>query len=221
MNERRGKAAKLREKGYSYNLISEKLKISKSTLSCWFKETPFTPNEQVIKRIENGPFKSGRIRHNQRVKNIKKIKLLAEKELGVIAKRDLWMIGIGLYIGEGSKSFETAQISNSDANTIKLAIKWLKDVCGLKDDNITIAMHLYPDNNEKKCIDYWKRTTELPTKQFRKTQIDKRINKTDYKRRKLPYGTVRLSVISNGNPDFGVNLHRKIMGWIESVFKQI
>lgn len=221
MNERRKKAVKLREKGYSYNMISEKLKISKSTLSCWFKESPFTPNEQVIERIKNGPFKSGQIRHNQRIENIKKIKLSAEKELGVIAKRDLWMIGIGLYIGEGSKSFETAQISNSDANIIKLAIKWFKDICGLKDDCITITMHLYPDNNEKECANYWRKVTGLPSKQFRKTQIDERINKSDYKKRKLPYGTVRLSVISNGNPDFGVNLHRKIMGWIEGAFKQI
>ncbi len=221
MNERRERANKLRGQGYSYNMSSEKLNISKSTLSCWFKETPFTPNEQVVERIKNGPFKSGQIKHNQRVKDIEKIKLFAEKELGTIAKRDLWMIGIGLYIGEGSKSFETAQISNSDANTIKLTIKWFKDICGLKDDHITLTMHLYPDNNEKECADYWRKITGLPLKQFRKTQIDKRADKSNYKKRKLPHGTVRLSIISNGNPNFGVNLHRKIMGWIESVFKQV
>lgn len=221
MNERKERAIKLREQGYSYNIISEKLNISKSTLSCWFKEIPFTPNEQVIKRIRNGPFKSGRIRHNQRVENIEKIKMSAEKELGSITKRDLWMIGVGLYIGEGSKSFETAQISNSDANIIKLAIKWFKDICGLEDNHITITMHLYPDNSEEECTNYWRKITGLPLKQFRKTQIDKRVDKSNYKKRKLPYGTVRLSVISNGNPDFGVSLHRKIMGWIEGAFKQM
>src|SRR3989339_923696 len=221
MNRRKEKAIILRKKGYSYNMISEKLNISKGTLSCWFKEIPFIPNKLVIERIKKGPYKSGQIRHNQRVKDIAKIKKLAKEEIGTITKRDVWMIGVGLYIGEGSKSFETAQISNSDPDIIELAVKWFKNICGLKNDNITIVMHLYPDNNEKKCVNYWKKITDLPIKQFRKTQVDRRTNKSSNKRRKLPYGTVRLSIISNGNPDFGVNLHRRIMGWIESSLTKI
>lgn len=221
MNERKQKAIVLRKKGYSYSMISEKLDIGKSTLSCWFKEMPFTPNKYVVERIRKGPLKSGQIRHNQRVKDIIKIKKLASEQLGVVTKRDLWMIGLGLYIGEGSKSFETAQISNSDPSIIKLAVRWFKDICGLKNDNITITMNLYPDNDEKKCAGYWKKITGLKAKQFRKTQIDKRINKSDRKRRKLPFGTVRLSIISNGDSNFGVNLHRRIMGWMENSLAQI
>ncbi len=202
-------------------MISEKLSIGKSTLSCWFKEMPFTPNELVVDRIKKGPFKSGQIRHNKRVKDIAKIKKLAKEEIGAITKRDLWMIGVGLYIGEGSKSFETAQICNSDPGIVILAIKWFKNICGLNNDHITITMNLYPDNDERECFNYWNKITGLPAKQFRKTQIDRRTNKSSYKRRKLPHGTVRLSVISNGNSDLGVNLHRRIMGWIENSLAQI
>lgn len=201
-------------------MITDRLGICKSTLSCWFKEMPFIPNKQVIERIKRGPFKSGRIRHNQRVADIAKIKKLAKRELGMITKRDLWMLGLGLYIGEGSKAYETAQIINSDPAIIKLAIKWFNDICGIKNDHITIAMHLYPDNDEKECRDYWKKITGLSIKQFRKTLIDRRTNKSSSKKRKLPCGTVRLSIISNGNSNFGVNLHRRIMGWIESSLVQ-
>ncbi|OGI42368.1 MAG: hypothetical protein A2593_01625 [Candidatus Moranbacteria bacterium RIFOXYD1_FULL_44_9] len=201
-------------------MITDRLGISKSTLSCWFKEIPFTPNKYVIGRIKKGPFKSGQIRHNQRVADIAKIKKLAKNELGTITKRDLWMLGLGLYIGEGSKAYETAQLINSDPAIVKLAIKWFKDICGIDNDHITIAMHLYPDNNEKECRDYWKKITGLSKKQFRKTQIDRRLDKSSSKRRKLLYGTVLLSIISNGDSNFGVNLHRRIMGWIESSLVQ-
>jgi hypothetical protein len=218
---RKEKALALRKKGYSYKMITDRLGISKSTLSCWFKELPFTPNKHVIERIKQGPFKSGKIKHNQRVENIAKIKKLAKEELGMITKRDLWILGLGLYIGEGSKAYETAQIINSDPAIVKLAIKWFNDACGVGNKHITVTMHLYPDNNEKKCVNYWKKITGLSVKQFRKTQIDRRINKSNNKRRKLPYGTVRLSIISNGNPNFGVNLHRKIMGWIENSLVQV
>lgn len=221
MNTRKEKAFSLRKKGYSYNMIADRLGISKSTLSCWFKELPFTPNRQVIERIKKGPFKSGQIRHNRRVVDIAKIKKLAKKELGVVTKRDLWMIGLGLYIGEGSKSFEIVQIINSDPAIVRLAIKWFKDICGIKNDHITIAMHLYPDNDEKECRNFWKKITGLSIKQFRKTQIDRRTDKSSSKRRKLPYGTALLSIISNGDPNFGVNLHRKIMGWVESGLAQV
>jgi len=221
MNNRKEKAFTLRKKGYSYGMITDHTGISKSTLSCWFKETPFIPNKQVLDRIKKGPFKSGQIRHNQRVADIAKIKRLAKKELGTITRRDLWILGLGLYIGEGSKAFEIAQIINSDPAIIKLAIKWFNDICGISNSHITIAMHLYPDNNEKECSDYWRKITRLPVKQFRKTQIDRRINKSSSKKRKLPYGTVRLSIISNGDSDFGVNLHRRIMGWIESSLAQV
>ena len=220
MNQRKEKAILLRKKGYSYNMIKERLGISKSTLSCWFKEMPFTPNAIAIKRIKEGPFISGARRHNERVQNIIRAKELAREELGEISKRDLWMIGIGLYIGEGAKTYEITRIINSDPKVIKLAIKWFKDVCNLKNANILCRIHLYPDNNIKECLDYWARETKLPIRNFQKTQIDYRNNKSGKKKRMLPYGTAHVTIRSNGNSDFGVNLHRRITGWIESSLAQ-
>jgi len=219
MNERKKQATQLRKKGYSYGMINEELGISKSTLSCWFRDMPFTPNKKVIERIKQGPFKSGQLRHNQRISSIIKIKKAAQIELGEISKRDLWMLGIGLYIGEGSKAYEIIRISNSDPVVVKLAIEWFKDSCGLADENIIITLHLYPDNDKQKCVKYWSETIGVSAKKFRKTQVDERINKSNKKSRKLPYGTAHISIVSNGNPDFGVNLHRRIMGWIAGAMK--
>ncbi|PIR73820.1 MAG: hypothetical protein COU40_00635 [Candidatus Moranbacteria bacterium CG10_big_fil_rev_8_21_14_0_10_35_21] len=221
MNKRKEEATKLRKNGYSYGMITEKLQISKSTLSCWFKDIPFVPNEKVIERIKKGPFKSGRIKHNLRVESTSKIKALAREELGKISDRDLWMLGIGLYIGEGSKAYEIIRVVNSDPEVIKLAMKWFKNSCGLNNGNITLAVHLYPDNNVKKSLDFWSKTTGIALKQFRKTQIDKRIGKSWKKQRKLPYGTAHITINSNGNSEFGVKLHRRIMGWIEGSLGQI
>ena len=210
----------MRSEGYSYNLISEKLGISKGTLSCWLKELPYKPNPDVVKRIQSGPHKSGMLKHNIRVAEIRKIKELAKNELGSISKRDLWMIGLGLYIGEGAKSIESVRIINSDPEIIKLSIKWLREVCGLKTSNITLAIHLYPDNDIEKSLQFWSKETRIPLAQFRKTQIDKRINKLRKNQGKLPFGTAHIRIVSDGNAEFGVKLHRRIMGWIESAYNQ-
>lgn len=209
------KTIELRKKGYSYSLIVKKIGVSKSTLSAWLKEIPFKPNKEVRQRIINGPLKSGELKHNKRVREIKEIKKEAKSELGKITNRDLWMLGIGLYLGEGSKTYEIIRIINSDPKIVKLSVRWFKEVCGLSENNITIAIHLYPDNNEKECLTYWSKKLNISLVQFRKTQIDRRIGKSAMKARKLQYGTAHVTITSNGNPDFGVKLHRRIMGWMD------
>ena len=190
-------------------------------MSTWLKEIEYVPNKIVKERIKKGPAKSGMLRHNIRVRETREIKEAAQVELGKISKRDLWMLGLGLYLGEGTKLYETIRIINSDPAIAKLAIRWFRDICKLDVSNITVAIHLYPDNAVEESLNYWSKELDIPLKQFRKTQIDKRIDKSEKKKRKLPYGTAHISVSSNGNPNFGVKLHRRIMGWLESSLKQV
>lgn len=87
--------------------------------------------------------------------------------------------------------------------------------------NFTLTIHTYPDNKIAEDINYWSKVTEIPKDQFKKTQIDKRKNKSSKKKRLLPHGTVKLVVKSNGKKEFGVFLFRRIMGWIETTTNQI
>lgn len=50
------------------------------------------------------------------------MKILAKNELGRMTKIDLWILGIGLYLGEGNKSYENVSFSNSDPETIKIIV---------------------------------------------------------------------------------------------------
>lgn len=215
------KVINYRRHGYSYGMILEKTRLSKSTLSNWLKEVPYNPCKEVIMRIGAGRSKAAQTKHRQKVKSILQIKDSARKELGRLTKRDLWLLGIGLYLGEGSKSHENIRIINSDPEIIKIAIKWFHENCGLSNDNFTISIHIYPDNNIKKTIDFWSKITNIPIKQFGKTYIDKRTNKLGKNRRKLPYGTALLTIKANGRKEFGVVLHRRIMGWIDTILNQI
>ncbi len=210
-------AIALREKGMSYSLISNQLCISKSTLSNWLKDLPYTPNEEVIDRIKHGQGTYGLRKRQIRLDEISELKAKGITEIGEMSKRDLWMIGLGLWIGEGSKTQEQIRLVNSDPKVISLFIKWLREIFELKDENITVAMHLYPDSDELESMKYWMNITKLPKEQFRKTQIDRRLDKKTQKFGKTPNGTLHISVASNHNPEKGVRLHRKMMGWISGV----
>ncbi len=221
MNIFKKQAFKLRLKGFSYNLIHKKLGVAKSTLSDWFREVPYTPNDQVLKRIKFGPLRSAEKRHNEKVQAITDTRQIGIKEIGKLSKRDLWLLGLGLYIGEGTKSYEIIRIINSNPEVIKLAVHWFKNICCLDEKNITIALHLYPDNNELACIKFWEKVTGLPRTNFRKTQIDRRKDKKAIKKQKLPYGTAHVTIVSNGDSEKGVRLYRKMEGWILGALTQI
>lgn len=217
MNRHRTEAEKLRESGFSYNMISEKLGIAKSTLSEWFKNKPFKPNKEVLERIQYGPMRSGELQHNRRVKETLELTKIGRAEVGALTKRDIHLLGIGLYIGEGSKAHEQVQFVNANPEVIKIMIRWFTECCNLTMENITISLHIYPDTNEQDAIKYWRDITKIPMENFRQTIVDRRKDKSQLKSNKLPYGTAQVRIKSNGDPEKGVRLHRKLQGWMEAV----
>ena len=222
MNPLKQNAIKLRKAGYSYNMISKKLNVAKSTLSNWLTNIPFIPNKEVLQRVGEAKLKSALYKQKIKFENITRMKNEAAKEIGGISLRDLFMLGIGLYLGEGSKSHEEVRIVNADPTIIKLSMKWLTKFGGVRKEHLRVAIHGYPDHDIDELVNFWSKELHMPVKQFIKTQIDTRLNKSTLKRRKLPYGTAHVYVRGGGTLLWGVrNLHRKIMGWIETTIKQI
>lgn len=217
MNIMKPLAVKLRADGYSYRMIHKELGIPMSTMSGWFRDAPYTPNQEALQRIESGRYAHGIMKREERLREINQLLIEGRKEVGTLSKRDLWMVGLGLWIGEGSKTIEQIRLANSDPKVIALWIRWLKDACHLNNDNIFATLHIYPESNEFTCKNYWKNVTQIQNLRFGKTQIDHRSNKSKDKKGSLPYGTIHISVRSAGNPSLGVKLYRRMKGWISAI----
>ena len=80
---------------------------------------------------------------------------------------------------------------------------------------------MYPDMNLEETLSFWSKTTKIPLSQFRKTQIDRRLNKSNKNLKKLKYGTAQITVFSGGDSKKGVYLFHRIIGNIERIFKQV
>jgi transcriptional regulator with XRE-family HTH domain len=215
----RERAVYLRSLGYSYNLIKEKTGVSKSTLSEWLSDLPYKPNSQVINRINNTTKKLVEARRRDKISSIMRAKKEAEEELPRISNRDLWMLGLGLYIGEGSKDDSQVRFVNSNSQTVRIMARWFREVIGLKTENFTPSLHIYPDNDEEEAKKFWSKLIKVPICQFAKTNVDQRTNKSRARHGTLPYGTMHLTISAKGNPRFGAFLSRKIRFWSEQVAK--
>lgn len=211
------KAIGLRTAGYSYTYIKSITGISKSTLSDWLANIPYQPNRHTISVIGNARAASGRKKHLIKLETLDRATVQAANDIESISKRDLFMLGLAIYIGEGSKSNNIIRVVNADLRTIRLMIKWFQTICNASIDQMRIRLYLYPDNDEKKCIEYWSKNTRVPISQFHSSIIDMRGNKKAVKRGKLPFGTAHLSLVSMGRENFGVYLHSLILAWIERV----
>ena len=216
----RDKALALRENGFSYKYISSKTGLSKSTLSGWLTEVSYTPNKETISAFGKARAAASARRAELRQQSIQEIRKTATKDIGGISQRDLFIYGLALYLGEGCKSNSQIRMINSDPRIIQTTIAWFR-MLGVEKKQLRIRLHLYPDSDTKQCLQFWSRTTSIPVSQFQKPQIDTRIDKKAKKRRKLPFGTVQLSVRSGGRKEYGVLFSRKIQLWNEVILSEI
>lgn len=206
-------AIELRKKGHSYNHISGALKVSKSTLSDWLAEIPYTPNKETIKRIGLARAASGESKTKIRQASIVEATKEAKRELGTLSRRDIFVLGLALYIGEGSKTAEIIGFVNADPSVINFMIRWFTEAIGLPKANLRIRLHLYPDCDERRSLQYWSKITTIPISQFQKSSFDRRTDKKAVKSGKLLHGTAHLRLKSFGEKRFGVFLFRKIAAW--------
>lgn len=218
-DEWRHRAIILRNAGHSYSFIRNKIPVSRGTLSDWLSNIPFTPNKETLLKINKARIKSGEIKRQRKLDSLKDAHQEALKDIGNLKQRDIFMLGVGLYLGEGTKTGDDIRIINSNSKIIRFAIRWFRESCNVPDENFRIRLHLYPDSNEKECLKFWSKETNIPISRFYKTQVDLRNNKKLSKRAKLPYGTAHLSVRSKGKRELGVFLARRIRSWMEIVLR--
>ena len=215
------KAINLRKKGFSYSEILKVVPVAKSTLSLWLRSVGLAKKQKqrLTKKRLKAALKGAMTRKNQRIDITKKIKEKAQKEIGEISKRDLWLIGVALYWGEGEKEKEYRSgpklgFSNSDPKMILLYVKWLKEICLISSSEIIHDLYIHNTANWKKAKVYWAKTLSLPKNQIRvyfkhgKINTKRRNIKEDY------HGLIRIQVKKSAN------LNRKVTGWIEGICKQ-
>lgn len=213
-------AIELRKEGYSYSHISKVTGLSKSTLSGWLGAMPYVPNEKMVELLGRARAAANKKKAEIKRLQIESIQNKASNDIGQIAERDLFMFGLGLYLGEGGKTSNIVRIVNSDPRTVKAAIKWFS-ILGVSPEQFSVRVHLYPDSDIKKSLAFWSEVTNLPATRFSKSCIDTRSDKKSKNQGKLPHGTLHLGVKSMGKKEYGVLFFRTIQAWSDQMLQRI
>jgi transcriptional regulator with XRE-family HTH domain len=169
------KAITMRKRGMSYSQIKEKLNVSKSTLSGWLYDMPLS-QKRIRELQSDSPIRIEKYRNTMRAKKEARLREVYEKvskDIGKISKRDLFLAGLFLYWGEGTKMQKgSVVLTNTNPAMIKLFIKWL-ELLQVEKSSLKVRLHLYSDMGIKQGIAFWSKELKIPVSQFRKPYIKK------------------------------------------------
>jgi len=135
-----------------------------------------------------------------------KIKKLKTKE-----DFELFTLGVGLYIGEGSKTKDVVALANSDSRIIKAFLKFLRELCGVGEAKITTELNIFDDIDLEVAINYWMKVTQIPKSRFGKPIVRK--SRGGMYKDKSKYGTLTVKVCNT-------KLLARILSWCDETLER-
>jgi transposase-like protein len=200
--ELKSQAIKLREQGLPITQIAKQLCVAKSSVSNWVRNVILT-QQQIEELKTKNPIYNKQISGAQIKSKKAREKRLAYQNEGKRKAQEnnfLHHAGCMLYWAEGSKSKNQCKFTNSDVHMVKLFVRFLRECCGVKNENLTISINCYTNNGLSKSDieNFWTKNLSLDYSNLRKTQenIRPRSATNTIKHNKLLYGIVCITVNS-------------------------
>ncbi|MEV7846315.1 hypothetical protein [Streptomyces cyaneofuscatus] len=181
----RAKARELRLQGMTYDQIQVELGCSKSSISLWVRDLP-KPERKRSREESSAIGRRGWEATLQR----RDVERQAEKqraadEVGAMTDRELFLLGVGLYWAEGTKSKpyraqERVTFVNSDPGMIEVFLAWLR-LLGVADEHLRFHVLIHETADIPTAEQFWAALTGAAPSTFGKTSLKKHTPKTNRK----------------------------------------
>jgi hypothetical protein len=165
------RARDLRAQGWTIKEIEAELGVSRSSVSIWVRDVHVDPEvwaERVRKRRNYGWEKRRETFDRRRALEAARDVEDARTRLGVISDRDLFIAGIALYAGEGSKRRGSVSFPNSDPRMIVLFLAFLRRFFAIDEARFRVRIYLHEGLDLDAATTFWSDVTAIPPAQFRK-----------------------------------------------------
>ncbi|MFE9973034.1 hypothetical protein ACFYRD_20315 [Streptomyces hirsutus] len=208
----REKARELRLQGWTYDQIQVELGCSKSSISLWVRDLP-KPERRRSREEASAIARRGweatlRLREEER----QRTRQQAMSEVGPLTDRELFVLGVGLYWAEGSKSKpysrrERITFVNSDPDMITVFLAWL-DLLEADPASLRFAVQIHETADVAAAEKFWADHVGISTTDLMKTTLKRHNPRTNRKNTTDDYrGCLRVDVRK------GADLYRRIEGW--------
>ena len=212
-------ARHLRTQGISIKKIAKQLSVSVSSVSVWCRDIIFSEEEK--ERIFRDGYTMGsraRFEAIERRKEAKKneiaiIHKISQNEVGILTQRELFLVGIALYWGEGFKKDSLVGLANTSPHIIKLYIRWLQTCFHIKKEDLIVRVTINHERvgETERIMQYWSQQLNISREQFSKCYYQKTTLTKKYEDISGYKGVIRIKVRRS------IGLLRKIEGYIHGL----
>ncbi|MEV4870206.1 hypothetical protein [Streptomyces syringium] len=206
----KARARELRRAGKTYDEIVAELGVSKSSVSLWVRDLPKPPTPpERLRRMTEARWEPHR---REQAAKRKQTKEAATREIGRMTDRDLFLLGVGLYWAEGSKSKphrlqETVIFINSDPDMISVYLAWLT-LLQVEPERLRYRVMIHESADVAGAERYWADLVGVDATGLDRTTLKKHNPKTVRKNVGENYrGCLVVRVLG------GADLYRRIEGW--------
>ncbi|MGK5547869.1 hypothetical protein ACSNOH_24470 [Streptomyces sp. URMC 127] len=205
------RARELRRAGRTYDEIVAELGVSKSSVSLWVRDLPRPERRarehcRVMAEARWAPIREARELERRETKRI------AAQEIGTLSDRELFLVGVGLYWAEGTKSkphrpSDRVTFVNSDPGMVSFYLAWLR-LLGVDESRLRFHVMIHESADIAGAERFWADHVGPGTGSFGKTTLKKHNPTTVRKNTGENYrGCLTIRVLG------GADLYRRIEGW--------
>lgn len=209
--ERKQLGMALRRLGLTYSEIQSVIPVPRGTLSNWSQEVTLTSAQSDAIKDRVGPETQRGIPKDTQWKRRLEIESI-RSEAKAFAQSHLddshFVGGVVLYWGEGAKTRNNLDLTNSDPAALRTFVEWVRSYLDVGAEFV-LSMHLHSGNDEGAAKEYWRRTIGLLDARFTKTFI--KPPGTGHRKNPLPHGVCRVRTLR------GSNHWNRTMVWIDVV----
>jgi len=209
--ERRQLGMALRRLGLTYSEIQSVIPVPKGTLSNWSREVALTRGQIDAIRQRTGPNTQRGIPKDTQWKRRLEIEMI-RSDARAFAESHLddarFVAGVVLYWGEGAKTRNNLDLTNSDPAALRTFVQWVRSYLD-EDAQFVLSMHLHSGNDEAAAKAYWRRTVGMRNARFTRTFI--KPPGTGHRKNHLRHGVCRVRTLRASNH------WNRTMVWIDVV----
>ncbi len=172
-------ARRLRAAGKTLAEIAEQLHASKSSVSLWVRNVPFTPSKRRYgPRARYHPWQTRKLRE------IEEMNQWGADRIGRLTEKAFLAAGAALYAGEGSKRDHSVRFANTDVAMVQFFCAWLRQFFEIDESRLRVRVYLHQGLDLDAAERFWSEATGIPRAQFRKPYrpaADPTIRKTKHR----------------------------------------
>jgi hypothetical protein len=197
------RARDMRARNMTLQDIATELGVSKSSVSLWVRDVPFTPSKR-----RTGPQRRPHPFHEAKLAQIAQCDLEGVERIGSLSDAAFLAAGAALYAGEGTKREGAVRFANSDPATIRFFCAWFRRFFEIDEARLRGRVYLHQGLDIDAATAHWSEVTGIPVDQFRK-----------------PYRAVPDPTIRRNKHEFGCayvdyscsKTHRQVMGLVRAL----